>query len=102
MMVASPSCDPIPPQIQPHPGMADFILIFSTLISGFLASWFCGHCIAVVRNGGPEGPGREYYRKSAHSFRFALYVAVFGVLGIASTAVALRGLTRLWMLVSAG
>ena len=81
--------------------MDDFILIFPTLVSSFLAWWFCGHCIAVVRNGGPEGPEREYYRRSAHPFRFALYVAVFGVLGIASTAAALRGLTRLWMLVSA-
>ena len=92
----------VAPEAQPihPPGMNDFILIFSTLVAGFLAWWFCGHCIAVARNGGPEGPDREHYRKTAHPLRFALYVAVFGVLGIASTAAAVQGLLRFWLIIS--
>ena len=76
--------------------MNDFVLIFSTLVSGFLAWWFCGHCSAVARKGGPEGPDSKYYQRAGHPLRFSLYVAVFGTLGIASTTFAIRGLLRLW------
>ena len=82
------------------PDMNDFFLILLILVSSFLAWCFCGHSIAVARNGGPEEPDREHYRRSAHPLRFTLYVAVFGVLGVASIAVAVRGLLRLWMLIS--
>ncbi len=82
--------------------MNDFLLIFLTLVSCFLAWCFCGHCIAVARNGGPEGPDSEHYRRASHPLRFTLYVAVFGVLGVASITVAVRGLLRLWMLISGG
>ncbi len=80
--------------------MNDFVLIFSTLVSGFLAWWFCGHCIAVARNGGPEGPDSKYYQRADHPLRFTLYVTVFGTLGVASTTFAIRGLLRLWTMVA--
>jgi hypothetical protein len=82
--------------------MTDFFLILLTLISSFLAWWFCGHCIAAARNGGPEGPDSDHYRRASHPLRFTLYVAVYGILGVASITVAVRGLLRLWMLISGG
>ena len=80
--------------------MDDFLLIFSTLVLSFMAWWFCGHCIAVARNGGPEGPESKCYQRAGHPLRFSLYVAVFGTLGIASATFAIRGLVRLWSLVA--
>lgn len=76
--------------------MSNFIFIFATLLSSFMAYWFCGHCIAVALNGGPRGDGSEFYQRATHPIRFILYVAVTGIIGLVLVSHTIYMLIKAW------
>ncbi len=76
--------------------MNDYIIILVTLVSSFLAYWFCGHCIPVARNGGLRGDGYESYQRAIHPIRFWIYVAVVGIIGLMLVSYTIYGLIRVW------
>src|ERR1043166_6196509 len=60
-----------------------FIELFIVLFSGVIGYRFCGHCIAVIRHGGPAGDGAESLQRSGHFIRHCLYVAWVRIVGVA-------------------
>ena len=76
--------------------MNDYAIILATLVSSFLAYWFCGHCIAVARNGGPRGDGYQSFQRAVHPIRFRVYIVVVGIIGLILASYAIYGLIRLW------
>lgn len=76
--------------------MNDYAIILATLVSSFLAYWFCGHCIVVARNGGPRGDGCRSYQRAGYPIRFLVYVLVIGILGLVLASYSIYGLIRVW------
>lgn len=81
--------------------MSDYILILTTLVCSLLAYWFCGHCIAVARNGGPGGDGYESYRRADHPLRFRIYVVAVGFIGLAFSTYSIFGFIAVWKIITA-
>jgi hypothetical protein len=79
--------------------MIVFFNIFSTLVTACLGHWLCGHCVMVLKYGGPQGIDSSPYQRKFSPFRFWLYLAVYGALGIACVFMTLGQFVRLWELV---
>src|ERR1043166_1357696 len=73
-----------------------FIELFIVLFSGVIGYRFCGHCIAVIRHGGPAGDGAESLQRPGHFIRHCLYVAWVRIVGVGLVSVAIAGCYVLW------
>jgi len=80
--------------------MNDYGLVFVTLFSTLLGYWFCGHCVAVSRIGGPKGRGCELYQRAVHPIRFWIYVTVAGIIGLLFLSFAIYEYAKLWHLIA--